>query len=360
MNLVSLIMQFLGPALVAKLASSLGINQTVAHRLLAAAVPAILAALAGKVAQPGGARALFDILAKQDPGVLGKLAAVIGGSQQNDIAAQGNNVLGSLLGGPALGALTGALAKFGGVAETPAKGLLGVLAPVMLGTLGQQQKSQGLDAAGVAKFLADQKGNIASALPGDFAKLLAGTGLLDAVLPAPATAGKPAATVVSPGVAKPSAPPAPTAAPRTGAFNWWPWIVIIGLAAAAWLYWFAARPQMTSLPPVPRIMAGTSDLGATLETSLTGLQGLLAGVKDVASAQSALPRLRETQSALDRIGSTSGLSPDARKAMAGYVAAWLPTLTPYIVRLLGDTAIGPVLRPVLEALRTRLEAMAKA
>ena len=136
------------------------------------------------------------------------------------------------------------------------------------------------------------------------------------------------------------------------------WMAVESISAGrSFMYVRVERPIV---PPVPRIMAGTSDLGATLETSLTGLQGLLAGVKDVASAQSALPRLRETQSALDRIGSTSGLSPDARKAMAGYVAAWLPTLTPYIVRLLGDTAIGPVLRPVLEALRTRLEAMAKA
>ena len=39
MNIVSLIMQFLGPAIIGKLASSLGINQTIAQRIIAAAVP---------------------------------------------------------------------------------------------------------------------------------------------------------------------------------------------------------------------------------------------------------------------------------------------------------------------------------
>lgn len=355
MNLVSLVMQFLAPAIVAKLASSLGINQSVAQKLLAAAVPAILAALSGKASQAAGARALFDILAKQDPGMLGKLAGVIGGAQQKDIAAQGNNVLGSLLGAPAVGTLTGALSTFGGVAEAPAKGLLGMLAPVVLGTLGQQQKNAGLDASGTAKLLADQKSNIAAALPADFSKLLSGSGLLEAVQSAPATASKPAAPATS--AAKPSAP---VPAPRQSSFSWLPWIVLIGLAAAGWWYWFAARPQLTSLPPVPRIMAGSNDLGGTLETSLKGLNGLLSGIADVPTAQRALPLLRETQASLDRISGTAGLSPEARKAMAGYVAAWLPTLTPHIVRLLGDTAIGPVLKPALEALRTRLEAMAKA
>ena len=352
MNLVSLIMQFLAPTIVAKLASSLGINPAVAQKILAAAVPAILAALAGKASQSDGARALFDILAKQDPGMLGKLAGVIGSPQQKDIAAQGNNVLGSLLGAPSLAALTGAVSRFGGVDETPAKGLLGMLAPVLLGKLGQQQKSAGLDAAGVARLLAGQKDNIAAALPADFSRLLSGAGLLDSVLVRPAAAGKPAVPAAAPSV--------PAAHRRAGTFNWWPWIIIIALAAAGWWYWFAARSQLASIPPAPRIMAGSNDIGATLETSLKGLHGLISGIADAPAAQRALPLLRDTQVSLDRISGTAGLSPEARKVMAGYVAAWLPTLMPHVVRLLGDTAAGPILKPALEGLRARLEAMAKA
>ena len=356
MNLVSLIMQFLGPAIVGKLASSLGINQGIAQKIIMAAVPAILAALAGKAAQPGGAGALADILGKQDPGMLGKLAGVIGGAQQKEIATQGTNVLGSLLGNNAIGALTGALTKVTGAGETPTQGLLGMLAPVVLGTLGQQQKSSGLDAGGLAKLLAGQKDNIAAALPGDFAKLLGGTGLLDSL---GAAVAKPVAA--APQSAAPVTQPMRPAAAAASSFNWWPWLIAIALAGAVWWYMFAGpRPQMSSIPATPRIMAGNTDLGGQLETSLKGLQGLLASVKDVPSAQAALPRLRDTQAALDRIGGTAGLPADGRKALAGYVASWLPTLTPMITNLLGNSAVAPIIKPVLDTLRTRLEAMAKA
>ena len=45
-NLVSLVSQFLTPQLVGGLARALGINEAVAQKLVAAAVPTILASLA--------------------------------------------------------------------------------------------------------------------------------------------------------------------------------------------------------------------------------------------------------------------------------------------------------------------------
>ncbi len=179
MNIVSIIMQFMGPAIVSKLAGSLGINSTIAQKAIGAALPAILAGIMGKASQPGGASILGDLIGKQDPGLLGNLAGMIGGSQQSQIAQQGSSVLGSLLGGSQLGALTGALGKFTGASDSATTGLLGMLAPVVLGSLGQQQKSMGLDAGGLAKMLMGQKDNISAAMPGDFAKLLGGSGLLE-------------------------------------------------------------------------------------------------------------------------------------------------------------------------------------
>ena len=361
MNLVSLIMQFLGPAIIGKLASSVGINNTMAQKLIAAAIPTILAALAGKVAQPSGASMLSDIVGKQDPGLLGKLASVIGGPQQKQIADQGSNVLGSLLGNSALGSLAGALTKFSGVGEAPTKTLLGMLAPVVLGTLAQQQKSSNLDAGGLARMLMGQKDNISQAIPADFAKLLGGTGLLDSLGSSASKAAEPAAKSMASATPSSSAStPARTAVPvaRASAFNWWPWLIAIGLAGAAWWYLFAVpRPQLSTIPTVPRVMVGSTDVGGQVETSLKGLQGLLASIKDPQSAQNALPRLRDTQVALDKIsGDVSG---DAKRQIATYVAQWLPTLTPLINSLLANSAIAPLVKPVLDNLTKRLEAMAK-
>ena len=217
MNIVSLIMQFFGPAIVSKLASSLGINNSIAQKMIGAALPTILAAIVGKSAQPGGLKSLTDLLGKQDPALLGNLAGMIGGGQQKTMAEQGIGALGSLLGGNALGGLTSALGKFTGANDTATNGLLGMLAPALLGTLAQQQKSSNLDAGGLAKMLAGQKDNIAAAMPADFAKMLGGTGLLDAIGPnlASLTSGaKPAPAAAAPA----SHTPAPAKS-----FNWWPW-----------------------------------------------------------------------------------------------------------------------------------------
>ena len=356
MNIVSIIMQFLAPAIVGKLASALGLNQTLVQKAIAAAIPAILAGLAGKAAQPSGAGALFDILGKIDPGLLGKLGGLIGTPQQKTVAEQGTSMLGSLLGNTSLGALTGALGKFSGAGEDATKGLIGMLAPVVLGTLAQQQKSSGLDAGGVARLLADQKDNIAAALPGDFSKLLGGTGLLDSlgakVTAAAAGAGAAARTATT-------AAAAPAAAASN--FKWWPWVVVIAAAGLLWWWMFAGRPQIVTVPPPPTLMAGSTDIGGQLNDTLGNMRSLLNGIRDVPSAQAALPKIREAQAALDKLGGMTGqLNPDGRKALAGYIARWLPVLVPLIDSLLANTAIAPLVKPAVDALRARLDAMAKA
>ena len=45
--------------------------------------------------------------------------------------------------------------------------------------------------------------------------------------------------------------------------------------------------------------------------------------------------------------------------LAGYVASWLPVITPVMTSLLGNSAVAPLVKPVLDSVRGRLEAMAK-
>ncbi len=166
MNLVSLIMKFLTPDMIGKIATALGLDQVRwSRRASAPPFPAILAGLAGAAGKPGGADMLSNAIGKQDSGLLGSLAGMLGGGGQTDLVSNGGNVLGSLLGGnSAVGGLAGAVGKFSGLGNG-AGSLLGLLAPVVLGTLGQQQKASGLDAGGLAKLLGGQKDNIAAAMP---------------------------------------------------------------------------------------------------------------------------------------------------------------------------------------------------
>ena len=72
-NLVSLVSQFLTPQMVGSLARALGVNEAVAQKLVAAAVPAILASLGTAAAAPGGAQKVSDAISNSDPDILTKL-----------------------------------------------------------------------------------------------------------------------------------------------------------------------------------------------------------------------------------------------------------------------------------------------
>ena len=79
-NLVSQIVEALGPTIVSRIASSLGLDQSATQKTVSAAVPGLLAAIISLVSKPQGASKLNDVVAKQPAGVLSSLADVIGGS----------------------------------------------------------------------------------------------------------------------------------------------------------------------------------------------------------------------------------------------------------------------------------------
>src|ERR1700754_4970864 len=178
-NLVSVVMQFLTPDMIAKIASALGLDRTVAQKAIGGVVPALLASLADVASTPTGARQLSSTLAQQQPGSLESLKSLIGSSGQNNLAETGSNMLSGLFGGGALDTMAQSIGKFAGLDGGSSKSLLGMLGPVVLGALGQQQRSAGLDAGGLASLLASQKDQIAAAIPPGLADQLSSAGLID-------------------------------------------------------------------------------------------------------------------------------------------------------------------------------------
>ena len=99
MNIVQMILKLLSSSDVqSKIASALGISQEQVSRAISAAVPTLLAALAGTASKQGGAADLANAAAKQDAGVLDNLSSLFSGGGAAP-ASQGSNLLGSLLGG---------------------------------------------------------------------------------------------------------------------------------------------------------------------------------------------------------------------------------------------------------------------
>jgi hypothetical protein len=154
--------------------TALGIDRATLQKALGAGVPGILAALSSVVARPGGALKIENAVNEQQPGLLSSIGSMLGTPQQSNMLDQGLGSLSSLLGGSTTSALAGALSRYVGVGDANGKSLLGLLAPVVMGVLGQQ-KGKG----GVAQLIESQKDNIARAMPAGFANYLSGTGILD-------------------------------------------------------------------------------------------------------------------------------------------------------------------------------------
>ena len=76
-SLVSVVMQFLTPDLIAKIASGLGLDRSVAQKAIGGAVPTLLSSLADVVTNPNGARQLTNIVAQQQQGSLDTFKSLI-------------------------------------------------------------------------------------------------------------------------------------------------------------------------------------------------------------------------------------------------------------------------------------------
>jgi hypothetical protein len=166
---------------VARIASALGLDLSAAQKAIGGSVPAILAGLVGVASKPEGARQLSSVLAQQSPNILDNLTSVIGGSARKAFAESGSNLLSTLLGGGATNALGTSISKFAGISGSASSSLVGMLGPVVLGVLGKEQRSSGLDAGGLASLLQSQKDQIAAAIPSGLADRLGGSGLLSAL-----------------------------------------------------------------------------------------------------------------------------------------------------------------------------------
>ncbi len=364
MNIATMAASYLTPMIIDKIASSLGITSPLAVKAIGAILPTILAGILGASSKPDGLTSLSKALGQQDPGLLGNLGNLIGGSGQSAMINAGTSVLGSLLGNSAAGSMAGAVAKFAGIGDAPAKNLIGMLAPVALGTIAKQQKDSGLDTAGLGRMLMGQKDNIQAAMPAGFADLLKGTGLLDALgAPAKAQAAPAASTSSSASRPTASAPPATTApriAPSSGS-GWLPWVAGLGLLALAAWYIAAPATRQAAFPVAPKITIGTQDVGAQLGSVVEDLRGTLTGLKDEASARTALPRLQAMQKQLDTINGLRGTMPaDGKSALAGYINTLLPLLRPLLEKALATAGVGAIAKPVLDQIFSRIESMSKA
>jgi hypothetical protein len=177
-DLLPLVMQFLTPDLINKIADTLGLNRTLARTIITVAVPALLGAVTGAAAQPGGAQKLAD--AAKETGSFDNLSNLIAGGNMTAVADKGSQLLSSVLGGQE-NAIATTLSNFGGVGEAAGKSVLGIAAPIVVGSLTNALGTSGLTAANVAELAGAQSKHVAAPLHRDRAgSRRFGTGHADA------------------------------------------------------------------------------------------------------------------------------------------------------------------------------------
>lgn len=187
-NILDLAKAALTPDLMQKVSALIGESPGNTQKAVDGAIPSVLAGLLNFASSSAdGPGRLISLLTQGNyASLLGNLPTLLsGGSSTQDFLKTGKDLLGTLFGGK-LGALTDLVANNSGIKGTSATSLLSLAAPLLLGLIGRQTTSQGLNASSLVSLLMGQKDFLAKAAPAGLAGVLGlanlgnlGSGLAD-------------------------------------------------------------------------------------------------------------------------------------------------------------------------------------
>jgi hypothetical protein len=279
MNLVEQIKNQITAGAISQLSSLIGATEGATRSAVGAAVPALLSGLSSVASNGRGAQQVVSALGKLD-GSVSHLSQMLS-EQPSAMLEQGSSLLQSLFGSSMLSGISNAVSHFTGIGSASMQKLLGYLAPLVFGGIAARFAGKALNAQGLTSLLADQKGHIADAMPSGFS-LNDVPGLATAWSGARRTAGD---------------------VQQAGASALkWLVPVLAGLAALGLVLWLL-RPRA---PDVGK-------LNTDLTTDVTSLTDSLRDIRDVDTAQAALPKLKELNSKLDGLKAQIDKLPKADK-----------------------------------------------
>jgi len=161
-SLLEQIMSGLDTGTLSKLGQQAGIDSNDVSGAVQAALPAILGGLTKNAGQAGGADALSNALQKDHAGsALGGLGDLL---QNQDLLNQGQKILGHVFGQNQSNVARG-LGQVSNQSSDSMGQLMALLAPMVMGMLGNKQKEKKLDSSSLAEMLGQEKQQYASAQP---------------------------------------------------------------------------------------------------------------------------------------------------------------------------------------------------
>jgi len=327
------------------------------------------------VSTPAGTNQLSRLISQQQAGPVTDLLRNVGAE---GLADTGSSMLSGLFGGRTMDAMAEAVGRFTGMGGMGGKSLLGLLGPIVLGALGQQQRNTGLDADGLASLLRSQRSQIVAAIPSGLANQLGAAGLIDradSVLRSGAAAASSGTSRIE-GAAQRAGTwagqTAPTTASRSAQWPYWLAAAII-LGGLAWYAidrqgaeTVADRQTTTQTAPGTVGMAPAEftvdgvNLTNQFSSSIGTLKSTLPGITDADSAQAALPKINEVNTQLSDLNTRAAkLSPEARSAFAKQVAAAKPSIEEMCDKAAAAPGVGAVAKLAIDDLRTKLDTLGR-
>lgn len=153
-SILQLIISQLGGDTVSKISDKLGIDEAQAQRAIGLALPVIIGALNRNASSSEGAQSLTNALQRDHDGsFLENLSQKIGQASTID---DGMAILGHIF-GDKQGGVENSVSKGAGLDPEKASQLFTMLAPIVMGALGQIQQKKSLDAQGVSQVLQQER-----------------------------------------------------------------------------------------------------------------------------------------------------------------------------------------------------------
>lgn len=366
-NLVASIMQSLTPEIISKVALMLGLDPNIVQKGIGAIVPSILASFTNLASNPDGGRQLASALSQQPPDGADLLKNALGDpSQMTKLAGSGAGMLSSLVGGSGLNALTSVVSRFAGMSPDAGKLLVGLVGPVVMSGIGQQQRGANLDSGALASLLNSQKDQISAAMPSGLADMLGSTGLLGPVS---------RLKDVSMNAANDAAQASYSAARRASSPRWLYWAAGLAVLLGAGWYFMGNPGDRKVAEQEPGSVArstetvgvghaaneSATDLARELISSVNTVKTALQGITDSASAQAALPKLQQATTQLERVNQLRARLPiNANQQLVSTVTASMPVLNQLCDKVMSMPGAANVAKPAINALRGKLDALSRA
>ena len=371
-NLMDLVKTAISSSGVAdQIGSAVGLEKSKTNSAIEAAIPVLLGGLMKKASTPSGASELSNIFKKQDaePSILDNLGSLVSGGASSKLLGMGTSLLPMLL-GSSQASIVSVLMKLLGLGDKSVLGLLGSLAPIVMGVVGKQAKSAGgFDPGVLTNLLGSQGSSLNALLPNELKGVM---GLADLGKAASETVSSAARTAT-----QTAQRTAAQAAPASNPLGWLlPLLALGALGALAYMFMGGKKeepvkpvkgaptvaaetapavkkvPDITAaLPelPVLELPGGMSidDLKKKLTGSFEGIQETLGTITDVDTAKGAVGKLEEAAKAYAEFGLDKLPSAAATTALGPFVKPYFQTIGGLLEKLYAIPGVKEVIEPVL-------------